>query len=305
MRRLMTLDVFTDRAFGGNPLGVVLDAEGLDDLALQAIAAEVGYSETTFVLPPHANSAATHRVRIFTPMTELPFAGHPTVGTAVALASLDPGHGGGRPVEFLFEQSAGLVPVTVRMTGPHSGGARFVAPGQWQRLDPVDPARVADALGIGSDMLSTAFAPTLCTHGSVKLTVGLTDAAVLADLDPTRPGVRDLPLQLGASLIYAFVYEGADETGLRRIEARSLAAAAGVLEDPATGSAAAALAGQLTAAAAADIEGTVILPIQIRQGHHMGRPGLLHAQGRAENGRVTRVEIAGDAVVMISGHLVL
>src|ERR1700733_14069547 len=108
-RRYVTADVFTDRMFGGNPLAVVLDAEGLTTAQMQAIALEFNYSETTFVLPPR-DSAHTAEVRIFTPRTEVPFAGHPNVGTAFLLARQREFLDAARTDRFLFEESAGLVP---------------------------------------------------------------------------------------------------------------------------------------------------------------------------------------------------
>src|SRR5215469_8246684 len=109
-RRFVTLDVFTDRRFAGNPLAVVLDADALDAAAMQAIAREFNHPETVFVLPA-ADPAHRARLRIFTPASELPFAGHPTVGTAVLLARLD---GGDQPRDFVLEEKVGLVPCRVK-----------------------------------------------------------------------------------------------------------------------------------------------------------------------------------------------
>src|ERR1700746_4204197 len=107
-RRYITVDVFTDRTFGGNPLAVVLDAQGLTTAQMQAIATEFNYSETTFVLPPREAGHDAH-VRIFTPVRELPFAGHPNVGTAFVLARL----AAKPPARFTFEEGAGVVPIAV------------------------------------------------------------------------------------------------------------------------------------------------------------------------------------------------
>src|SRR4051794_32601444 len=125
-RRYITVDVFTDRAFGGNPLAVVLDAEGLSTSQMQSVSSEFNYSETTFVLPPQ-NPANDAQVRIFTVNREIPFAGHPNVGTAFVLAT----QAAKPPARFLFEEGAGPVPVEVLLEGDRVAGAELTAP---QRL---------------------------------------------------------------------------------------------------------------------------------------------------------------------------
>ena len=133
-RRYVTTDVFAERPFAGNPLAVVLDAEGLSTAQMQAVANEFGYSETTFVLPAR-DAANTAHVRIFTPGTELPFAGHPNVGTAFVLASL--AGAGGRPIDgpasYVFEEGAGLVPVTTIVEAGVTVGAELTAPAPLSR----------------------------------------------------------------------------------------------------------------------------------------------------------------------------
>jgi trans-2,3-dihydro-3-hydroxyanthranilate isomerase len=128
-RRYITVDVFTDRAFGGNPLAVVLDAGGLSTAQMQAIAIEFNYSETTFVLPPR-DSAHDAQVRIFTMTSEIPFAGHPNVGTAFVLAA----QVAKPPERFLFEEGAGLVPVEILSEGGSVVGAELTAPQPLSRL---------------------------------------------------------------------------------------------------------------------------------------------------------------------------
>src|SRR5260370_9630673 len=128
-RRYITVDVFTGRAFGGNPLAVVLDAGGLSTAQMQAIASEFNYSETTFVLPPR-NPAHDAQVRIFTVNREIPFAGHPNVGTAFALAT----QADKPPARLLFEEKAGLVPVEILTEQGRVVGAELTAPQPLQRL---------------------------------------------------------------------------------------------------------------------------------------------------------------------------
>src|SRR5580693_4923577 len=126
-RRYVTVDVFTDRLFGGNPLAVVLDAQGLKKPQMQAIATEFNYAETTFVLPPRAPEHSAH-VRIFTPRTEVPFAGHPNVGTAVVLARELERRGEAPRDRLVFEEAAGLVPIRVIRKDNAIIGAEFTAP---------------------------------------------------------------------------------------------------------------------------------------------------------------------------------
>src|SRR5258708_13028394 len=130
-RRYITVDVFTDRAFGGNPLAVVLDAGGMSTEQMQAVAREFNYSETTFVLPP-ADSANDAQVRIFTVNRELPFAGHPNVGTAFVLATL----AAKAPARLKFEEKAGLVPVEILSEQGRVVGAALTAPQKLKRLTP-------------------------------------------------------------------------------------------------------------------------------------------------------------------------
>src|SRR3954453_16050302 len=142
-RRYITVDVFTDRAFGGNPLAVVLDAEGLSTEKMQAIATEFNYSETTFVLPP-ADKANDANVRIFTVRSELPFAGHPNVGTAFVLAS----QAAKSPARLKFEEKAGLVPVEILTDGGRAVGAELTAPLGLSKLKQLDAAQAAACLSL-------------------------------------------------------------------------------------------------------------------------------------------------------------
>ena len=142
-RRYITVDVFTDRAFGGNPLAVVLDAEGLSTEQMQAIATEFNYSETTFVLPP-ADKANDANVRIFTVRSELPFAGHPNVGTAFVLAT----QAAKTPARLKFEEKAGLVPVEILTAQGKVVGSEFAAP------KPLSKGAVVDAKRGGGDPLA-------------------------------------------------------------------------------------------------------------------------------------------------------
>jgi trans-2,3-dihydro-3-hydroxyanthranilate isomerase len=144
-RRYITVDVFTDRSFGGNPLAVVLDAGGLSTAQMQAIAAEFNYAETTFVLPPR-DSAHDGQVRIFTVYAELPFAGHPNVGTAFVLATQ-----AGKPSARLkFEEGAGLVPVEILSEAGRVVGAELTAPQPLKKLTQFSAAQAAACISLSA-----------------------------------------------------------------------------------------------------------------------------------------------------------
>src|SRR5215475_1021415 len=146
LRRYITVDVFTNRAFGGNPLAVVLDAGGLSTRQMQAIATEFNYSETTFVLPPR-DKAHDAEVRIFTPVRELPFAGHPNVGTAFVLATLAK-----EPKQrLLFEEKAGLVPVDILREQGRVINAELTAPQPLSRLSQLSAKDVAACLSLSAE----------------------------------------------------------------------------------------------------------------------------------------------------------
>src|SRR3954454_5961852 len=144
-RRYVTVDVFTDCAFGGNPLAVVLDAQGLTSAQMQAVATEFNYSETTFVLPP-ADPAHDAQVRIFTVRSEIPFAGHPNVGTAFVLAT----QAKPPPARLLFEEIAGLVPVEIQSEGGKVVGTELPAPHPLGRLTSVSAEQAASCLSLST-----------------------------------------------------------------------------------------------------------------------------------------------------------
>src|ERR1700683_2664608 len=146
-RRYVTVDVFTDRVFGGNPLAVVLDAQGLNTAQMQAIATEFNYAETPFVLAPKAPAHSAH-VRIFTPRTEVPFAGHPNVGTAVVFAREREGQGGPLFDRLIFEEAAGLVPIRLIRARNAVVGAEFTAPESLTLGSKVSAVDIAECLSL-------------------------------------------------------------------------------------------------------------------------------------------------------------
>jgi len=286
-RRFATLDVFTDRRFAGNPLAVVLDAEALDAAAMQAIAREFNHPETVFVFAP-ADPAHRARVRIFTPARELPFAGHPTVGTAVLLGARD----GGR--DLVLEEGIGAVRCTLELTSAGGGSARFTIPQLPAEAGPTaDVAAIAAALTLApSDMGEGRPA-----RWSAGLPFTFVPIAGLAAMVSCRPDLAKFGAAFGAGgAAYAFCNETV-EPG-HHFHARMFAPGMGVPEDPATGSAAAAFAGVL-ARRLSDGTHTVV----IEQGYEMGRPSLIRLAMEIAAGRLVSASIGGDAVIVTEGTI--
>ncbi|HSU05109.1 MAG TPA: PhzF family phenazine biosynthesis protein [Acetobacteraceae bacterium] len=291
----VTVDVFTNRRFGGNPLAVFPDARGLSDEQMQAIAGEFNLSETTFVLPPD-NPQHNARVRIFTPRSELPFAGHPNVGTGFVLARRDQTP----PEHFTFEEGAGLVRVHILRDASHLiTGARVSAPRSLSIEDDVPVETIAACAGLApEDIATTAHTPLVASVGTPFVIAQVNSVTALSRAFPDFGAFREASAQLGdrASLhLYAW-QDGAE----RRLRARMFAPLAGVLEDPATGSANAALAGLLTSLApGVDLN----LMYEIEQGIEMGRPSRIIATARKTGEGPVSATVAGDCVPVMRGWL--
>src|ERR1700676_2825078 len=201
-RRYLTADVFTDRMFGGNPLAVVLDAAELSTAQMQAVAMEFNYSETTFVLPP-ADPAHTAKVRIFTPRTEVPFAGHPNIGTAFALAR-ESRYGTAAGI-FIFEEAAGLVPLTLMSERGAAVGAELRAPEPLSRRTIVSREVAAACLSLDApDIAMQVHAPEIVSVGLPFLVVELGTRDALRRSKPNVAAHAELfPLD-GADAIFAY-----------------------------------------------------------------------------------------------------
>jgi trans-2,3-dihydro-3-hydroxyanthranilate isomerase len=293
----VTVDVFSERRFGGNPLAVVLNGEGLSTTQMQAIAGEFNLSETTFVLPPK-DAAHTAEVRIFTPKAELPFAGHPNVGTAFVLATRGDACGHAVADPLLFEEKAGLVPLDVLKDGASIIGARLTAPRPLSRGKQVSAEIVAAACSIAVDDIETRHhAPCIASCGTAFVIAQLKTRQALADAQPrTEVFARDLPID-GATGIHLYVRDGADGVDIR---ARMFAPLHGVLEDPATGSANVALVGLL---ASLRPEPDLSLKLQIAQGIEMGRPSMLDAFAEKSGGTVTQTGVGGRCIAVMTGTI--
>src|SRR6185437_5585338 len=299
-RRYATTDVFTDRTFGGNPLSVVLDAEGLSAAQMQAIAGEFNYSETTFVLPPD-DPAHTARVRIFTPRTEVPFAGHPNVGTAFVLAQQGAFKTQADSGIFVFEEAAGLVPLTLLREGGTVVGAELRAPQTLSRGSVVSREIAAACLSLDTaDIATHVHAPQVVSVGLPFLAVELRSREAL---QRSRPHFAALALHLpldGADSVFAYWREPGESGAAREtvLQARTFSPLDGVVEDPATGSACAA-AIALLATLAGDDE--ALRAWRIHQGVDMGRPSLLLGRTAARNSAVVSTHIGGRCVPVFEG----
>lgn len=299
-RRFHVLDVFTTTPFAGNPLAVVLDAGGLDDAAMLAITREFNLSETVFVLPAldPVNSAS---IRIFTPGGELPFAGHPTVGTAALLADLHAGEHLKTGVIIALEEKIGLVQVEVSRSPRRGLRAVFDLPRLPEALPiALEAGLVARALGIDPlDLGFGAHGLSVWSAGVPFAMVPVRDRAVLA-----RAGVADGATWRaafgatgkGAAYVYCCDPEGEGH----HIRARMFSPMMGIAEDPATGSAAAAFAG---VAATVERPEDGVHQLIIEQGFEMGRPSLLALDLEIRGGILLRAALGGSAVRISEGVL--
>jgi trans-2,3-dihydro-3-hydroxyanthranilate isomerase len=295
-RKFHTLDVFTKDALAGNPLAVVLDCDGLDDRAMQAIAREFNLSETVFVFEPR-DPVNTARLRIFTPGRELPFAGHPTVGTAVLLAQLRaPELLAQQDLRVVVEEGVGDIVCVARHRPNQAPAAYFTLP----RLpEPAGEAPPIETLALRLDLDPGdigfgAHRPTVYSAGNPFLFAPIASRAALAKARPNAhawgaggdPGV--------------FLYTREAERSDSSFRARMFAAGLGVVEDPATGSAVAAFAGVLMRfEKPADGETTYI----VEQGFEMGRPSLISLGLEIEGDALRSATIGGSAVMISQGTI--
>jgi trans-2,3-dihydro-3-hydroxyanthranilate isomerase len=296
-RRFVTLDVFTSQRLTGNPLAVVLEPGGLNGAAMQAIAREFNLSETVFVLDP-VEPKSRARLRIFTPGAELPFAGHPTVGTAVLLARLD---GGAGRREIVLEEGVGPVRCAVEPIDADRGRARFEIPREPEQIsnDLEDLTAIAAALSLTLDDLGCEnFVAGNWSAGNPFTFVPVRgrDAVARSQPDPTRWdqafGPDDPPC------VFVFCRETAERG--HHFHARMFAPRLGIPEDPATGSAAAAFAGMIARfARPSDSEHEFL----IEQGYEMRRPSLIRLFLSLRGGNLVGASVGGEAVVVTEGTI--
>jgi len=293
--RYFLCDVFTDRLFGGNPLAVLPDARGLSDRHMQQIAREFNFSESAFVLP--AEQGRTRRVRIFTPTMEVPFAGHPNVGTAFVLARAGELGSLERPLEVTFEEKAGLVPITIERQPDGAIVCELAAPEKLSVGEAVGPEAVASAVSLSAgDIVTRTHPPQVASVGLAFLLAEVADRATLERARSHMPGVEALAAEGIAPDVLLYV-RSADEFDLR---ARMFAPLDGVPEDPATGSANCALAALL---ADCDPRDDGKFGWRIAQGVEMGRPSVLAARAEKKAGTVVGAWIGGTSVLVGEGWL--
>jgi trans-2,3-dihydro-3-hydroxyanthranilate isomerase len=274
--RYVVADVFTDVPLTGNPLAVFTDARDLDPLTMQAIAKEMNLSESVFVLPPQAEDADV-RIRIFTPRAELPFAGHPTLGSAFVLG------GPLQKIVIRLETGAGVVPVELEREG-----ARITFGWMDQPVSTYEPFAETEALFAALGVEGSGLPVELYHLGPTNVFVELASAAAVAAVRPDQGALGDVT----PAGVNTFARDG------ERWKTRMFAPMHGVPEDPATGSAAGPLAMHLVR------HGRIGFgeEIEISQGTEIGRPSKLYAVVEGSDGNVERVRVGGSAVIVARGE---
>lgn len=294
--RFYTTDVFTDQMFGGNQLAVFTDARGLDAATMQKIAREMNLSETSFVFPPQT-ADGTRAVRIFTPDRELPFAGHPTIGTALVLAASGQVTADGDTTPIVLEEAVGPIHVVIRF---ESGVPIFAQLTTAKLPDEGPPAPATDLLAAAlsldaAQILGGDRRPRAFSCGVPFLFVTVRDLAALA---AARPNLAVWDRHL-AGYVTNEIYLLTEDAGDADVRARMFGPSLGIMEDPATGAAASALAGYLAPAQPTD--GT--LRWTVLQGVEMGRPSTIKVEADVANGAISAVRVGGSAVMVSEGVL--
>lgn len=294
-----TLDVFTTERFGGNPLAVVRQAEGIDEGLLQTIAREFNLSETTFVVPP-SDPANTAAVRIFTPGAELPFAGHPTIGTAIVLAEELEGDADTSQRTIRFEERIGLVEVRVRKQAGEAAFAELSAAVIPERnRDAPGVREIAAALSLSeADIAEARHVPGDHIAGNAFLFVPVRDLDAVARAHVDRAAWT--ALASGKGWVGAFVYAPGGESPDASFRARMFGPDVGIEEDPATGSAAAIFPGQIH-----DCENLSDGTHEwlVEQGYDMGRPSRIFVEADVAGGALQSIRVGGHAVRVSCGQI--
>ncbi|MFL6239552.1 MAG: PhzF family phenazine biosynthesis protein [Actinomycetes bacterium] len=281
MLRYEVVDVFADSPYAGNPLAVVFGADDLDTPAMQSIAREFNLSETTF--PVRTATRADYRLRIFTPVNELPFAGHPSVGTAWLMAQ----RGLVKPGQVTQECGAGLLPLEVDDDGATlTGGEASVG-------DPLEPEPLLSAVGLTIADYDPVAAPRVAGTGLPQVHLPVRRAALARAVPDSARILAVDP----AGMINLFAWDADSRTS----HARMFGAGAGVVEDPATGSAALGFGVWLASSELVPEDGTTTYTI--RQGIEMGRPSRLEGSVTTAGGRVVRTTVRGSVVAVARGEI--
>lgn len=302
--RFIQADVFTEVVFGGNPVAVFPEADGLSDDEMQKIAREMNLSETAYVLHPTAPNADV-RVRFFTPSAELPFAGHPTIGTHVVLASLGRYEISG-PVTRIFQQvGVGVLPVDL-ITDGNGVTDRAVMTQDEARHGGIveDKKRLAKALGLDPEDIHPDLPAQVYSTGLPGLIVPVASLAAMGRIHLDVAEFNDMCRSMGVTGAEVFTLETVDKA--HHAHVRNFDPLVGVYEDPATGSMAGALGAYLL--------GKGVLPFEhesstthmvIEQGYEIGRPSLIEVEVDIAQGAVSEVRVGGQVVILIEGELTL
>jgi trans-2,3-dihydro-3-hydroxyanthranilate isomerase len=291
--RYFICDVFTDRRFGGNQLAVLPAAQGLSDRQMQQVAREFNFAESTFVLPPEQGQ--TRRVRIFTPTKEVPFAGHPNVGTAFVLAATGELGPITDSLTVTFEEKAGLVPMVIQRLGDQRFSCELSAPESLTLGKRISAESLAAAVSLSAEeVVTTTHMPLEVSVGLPFVVAELRDRAALERARSNMTGLDAIIAQGVTPDIHLYIHSN-DEFAIR---ARMFAPLDGIVEDPATGSANAALAALLSHCKA-EADGN--FQWRIAQGVEMGRPSVLDARTEKRDGKVVATRIGGEAVLVSEG----
>jgi trans-2,3-dihydro-3-hydroxyanthranilate isomerase len=297
-----TVDVFTNREFGGNPLAVFPYANGLTSEQMQLIAREFNLSETAFVLPPESPEH-TFRLRIFTPARELPFAGHPTIGSAFVLALCGRVELKGEKTDIVFGESVGAVPVEIRTSGGKPVFTQLTTARLPEWGPPPPPSEVIAAmLSLDpQEVIDDARdEPQAISCGMPFLFVPLASRDAVRRARINWEWWNQYLSSFWAPQIYAFSFEAQAHDAT--VHARAFTHAVGIPEDPATGSAASGLAGYL---ARRERVGDGTAKWRVEQGIEIGRPSLIDIEADIRDGAVTSVRVGGPSVVVSEGHLMV
>lgn len=292
-----TCDVFTQSRFGGNQLAVFPDASSIPENALQPIAREFNFSETTFVYPP-TDLRNTRKVRIFTPGGELPFAGHPTIGTAVVLASIGSVPTVQGKAGMIFEENVGPVPVSVVMNGANAPFAQLTA-AKLPEFNEIVPSadRLAAMLSLSrNDLDIERFPVQYVSVGFPFLYVAVKNRSILGQIRIHQSIMKEVDVN------EVFVFTADPERRDFHFRARMFAPLLGIAEDPATGSAAASFAAYL---AEKDPYHNGTVRWNIEQGFEMGRPSLLYVEADKKEGRISSISVGGNVVLVTEGTMEL
>lgn len=310
--RYVQCDVFTDRPLTGNPLAVFPDARGLTSEEMQAIARETNLSETTFVLPPTDRRAAA-RIRIFTVSVELPFAGHPVIGTWFTLAhegEIDaskietlPAAPGEERIGLYQELGIGVLPVEIAYQNrvPLSVTMTQGSPAFFERIEDIDA--LARALGIDPEEIrSTGLPVQIVSTGLRQLMIPVGSLSTLGGARPDAERLVQFGARARTESFYLFTEETVD--GRADVHTRMFAAFERVFEDPATGSAAGALGAYLVHHGVCGA-GAQVASVRVEQGHELNRPSAIDIEVERDGSDVVAVRVSGRAVIVMRGELTL